>query len=166
MTLAEAIAAAVVSWPGVQTDHSLVIGESVARRCNGNIRCAATTSTVGFFESRYQDRIQAGQCKRYECDPVKLKGGGILFRSMSYYQAMQHTTVSDEEWRLMVGLEPVNIDTATGVAVRWIQRGWRACGSHAGAISYYAVGHCRWSGAKKRGAFAERVEARLRASVE
>lgn len=166
MTLAEAFAAILVSLPGVSTDHSLVIGESVDRWCNGKPRCAATVMTIGFFESRFQDRIQAGQCKRYECDAVRMRGGGIWFRSMSYYQLMRHTTSSNDEWAAVVGLEPVNIDTATGVAVRWIQRGWRACGSHAGAISYYAVGHCRWSGAKKRGAFAERVEARFRASVE
>lgn len=154
---AAAIAAAISALPGADSDHVPEIARAIERAAPTRPR-AARLIAIGYSESRFLPRIQAGDCRRYkvrgqffhECDAG---------RARSFWQ-MQATAMVPE-WPVLLGLEPQTIEVAARAADRILQRGMRSCKTEEGAANFYARGNCRWSGGKKRALLAERIRARL-----
>lgn len=147
----ETVAVMMLACPGV---HSAEYAEPVAEALQ-NIpwdapeqRKAALVMTVGCFESRWLERIQAGQCHKDECD----RG-----RARSFFQ-LQHTWATRDNWSDLLGLEHANIYSATDSAIRVLRSGLSTCHSVRGALSYYAVGRCAWGGVNSRVSFERRLE--------
>lgn len=165
MTLESLILAALLALPNTDLratpERGPMVAGAIARACDGEPRLCALLVSVGFHESRFLDRIQAGQCRRYECDAFVTRSGEVRYRARSWWQLHRHAAASAEEWRATTGLAPENVSTAALVAANVIRRGLRACGSNAGAVAYYALGRCRWSGAESRVAMALRIQRRL-----
>lgn len=108
---------------------------------------------VGHFESGFQERIQAGKCRRYECDAKYGPGGEFLgHRSKSYWQ-LQRTSFSAPFWEDMTGSEIMPTFEAARAAARVLGAGRKKCHSVGGAVSWYATHDC--SAADRRAAFAE-----------
>jgi hypothetical protein len=108
-----------------------------------------------WFETKFLKRIQAGQCKAWECDRGRARG----------YPQLQKTAAAHvpEVWDSIVGTDPENVQTAIDAAAPIVRRGKKVCGTAAGAASYYARGACRgWDGAAARGALADRLRASLK----
>lgn len=115
---------------------------------------------VGWFESGFQERIQAGKCRRYECD-AKYGPGGVFLghRSRSYWQ-LQRTSFSRDYWDDMVGAEQIPTFEAARGAARVLGAGYKKCHSLGGAVSWYATHDC--SAADRRAAFAESLFKKIR----
>ena len=166
----EALIAALLALPNTDLaatpERAPMVAQAIADASGGDARLGALLVSVGFHESRFVDRIQAGQCRRYECDSFVLPSGEVRFRARSFFQLHRHAAASGDEWRRTTGLATENVSTAAAVAARVLSKGLRACGSSPGAVAYYATGRCRWSGARSRVALAQRVERRLRAAAQ
>jgi len=108
---------------------------------------------VGWFESGFQERIQAGRCRKYECD-AKYGPGGVFLghRARSYWQ-LQKTSFVAPFWDDMVGSDPMPTFEAARGAARVLGAGYKRCHSLGGAVSWYATHDC--SAADKRAAYAE-----------
>lgn len=105
--------------------------------------------TVGFHESRFLGRIQAGKCRKDECDAYKDALGRVQHRSRTYYQIQQTGAVTSDEWREMVGTEVWPTFVATSVAARVLSTARTACARHgawpAPTFSRYGTGaSCAW----------------------
>lgn len=108
---------------------------------------------VGHFESGFQERIQAGRCRRYECDAKFGPGGVFLYhRSRSYWQ-LQQTSFAAPFWEDMVGAEFIPTYEAARAASRVLGVGFKKCRTLGGAVSWYATKDC--SAADRRASFAE-----------
>jgi hypothetical protein len=108
---------------------------------------------VGHFESGFQERIQAGQCRRHECDAKFGPGGVFLYhRARSYWQ-LQRTSFSAPFWEDMTGPELIPTFESARAATRVLGAGYKKCHSLGGAVSWYATHDC--SAADRRAAFAE-----------
>lgn len=142
-------------------DRAPTIATAIHQASGGNPRLAALIVTTGHFESRFQDRIQAGECKRWECDSYVTRSGEVRFRARSFFQLQRPAAASWDEWASTTGLEPENVTLAAAVAGRLLSRGLRGCGTLDGAFGVYAGVGCRWVGAPRRVAMARRIESRL-----
>lgn len=170
MTVEALILAALLALPNTSfrdaPERAPVVAQAIGQSCAGDLRLCSLLVSVGFHESRFLDRIQAGACLRHECDSFVLPSGEVRFRARSFWQLHRHAAASGAEWRATTGLAPENVSTGAAVAARRLRRGLAACRSYDGAVSYYAYGSCRpWPGAAKRVALARRIESRLRAGV-
>lgn len=149
--------------------YATALAGAIVDASNGNPTKAAVLVAVGQSESRFLERIQAGDCRpptrsrMGECDAYRLPDGRIEFRARGVWQTHRHAAVSAAEWDAVNGTDPHNVQTAARVAARALMRGWRLCRSVEGAIANYAVGTgCRWHRADERAASARNIEARLR----
>jgi len=130
-------------------------------------RKVALSLTTAKFESSLLSRIQAGDCRTYashgrrffECDGYKDRWGAVHFRAHSYWQIQPIPIVP--EWSEIVGLDYDSVLKAARAADRILARGLKACHTDQGAISYFAVGHCGWTGAYRRAIFARKVYSEL-----
>lgn len=105
----------------------------------------------GYFESRFAAHVQAGRCRRNECDAVSLPGGRIFHRARSYWQLHASPLVPWPEWRTLTGLEFVPTADAAYAAARVVGYGYSRCDSVDGAIAIFATGRsCRWSRVSRR----------------
>lgn len=146
----EAIATAMlVALPGATPEHSEDIANAIAEAGNGDRLLVAELATIGFYESGFLPRIQAGRCRKHECD----KG-----RARTWWQ-FQRTSYSRDAWETSVGLEPEAILEAAKVAATVLIAGRNACRSIEGTLSFYATGHCLWSGARYRAKLVRRLVA-------
>lgn len=171
----EALIVALLALPNTDLaatpERAPMVAKAIADASGGDARLGALLVSVGFHESRFVDRIQAGRCRPPsrgnpgECDAFVTRSGEVRFRARSWWQLHRLAAASGDEWRRTTGLASENVSTAAAVAARVLSKGLRACGSAAGAVAYYATGRCRWSGAARRVALAERVERRLRARM-
>jgi hypothetical protein len=132
-----------------------VFALAVARHADSKAH-AAEAVAVAWWETKILARIQAGECrrptrsKRGECD---WHYGKKLFQARSYFQIHEDASLKARtRWNELVGLEPENVDASVDVAMQLLRRGKQVCKTSEGAISYFAVGHCRWPGAAKRAA--------------
>lgn len=174
MTLESLILAALLSLPNTSfreaPERAPMVAQAIGRACAGDARLCALMVSVGFHESRFLDRIQAGQCRpprrgyAGECDAFVTRGGEVRYRSRSYWQLQRGATASFDEWVSTTGLEPQNVSAAADIAGRRIRRGLRACGTLDGAVAYYAFGGCRWIGSARRVALARKIESQLRSA--
>lgn len=73
---------------------------------------ASALGAIGFRESSLSLEIQNGTCRDFECDPRKLKGGGVEFRARSGFQLHlnDHTR---PVWDQLVGVENTAVQVAT-----------------------------------------------------
>jgi hypothetical protein len=122
------------------------IAEAIARWSDDR-ELAAIAVSVAWHETKFLARIQAGDCKKFECDRGRARG---------YFQPHEDASLlARERWDDLVGLGDHNVDAQAEVALQLLRRGRKVCRTLEGAASYYAVGHCRFPGAKKRARTAE-----------
>jgi len=140
MSLEATVLAMLVALPGAAPAHTETIADAVAEASEGDRLLAAELIAVGFFESGFTPRIQAGGCYSYECDKGKAR---------SYWQ-MQKTSFTHDTWNSMVGLDHEGILIAAQTAGNILLAGRKACKSVSGTLSWYATGRCRWAGARHR----------------
>lgn len=160
--LEAAISSLLLSLPNVDLAEPEKLAVPMAELYRENPRATVLLIAIGYYESRYLDRIQAGQCRRWECDAFVWRGE-VRFRSLSYFQLQRSACASREEWLSAKGLSGEAVGAAVGIAGRRVASGLRACGTFEGAASWYAYGSCRgWAGAKKRARLADWVEVKLK----
>lgn len=72
---------------------------------------AAVLGAIGFRESAFSLDVHEGRCARFQCDPKKLTGGGIMFQARSSFQlhANDHTR---PVWEQLVGVEHTAVQVA------------------------------------------------------
>jgi hypothetical protein len=130
-----------------RTEQVRPIAESIARWTDGDIPLAAIAVSVGWHETKFLERIQAGRCFAWECDRGFARG---------YFQPHKDASLlARERWDDLVGLGEHNIDAQVEVVIQKLRRGRSVCRTLGGAASYYARGDCRWAGANKRAKTAE-----------
>ncbi len=134
------MAAMLVALPGATPLHASELSDAIAEASGGDRLLAAELTTIGFFESGFLERIQAGKCRKGECDNG---------RARSWWQ-FQRTSYSRDAWDTSLGLEPEAIRAASKVAASVLVAGRNACHSVQGTLSFYATGRCSWSGARYR----------------
>lgn len=96
----------------------------------------ALLMTAGWWESRYNRRIHAGECASDECD------GGA---SRSVYQVQNNGTYPEELWENSVGLDYESTLNATRAAALSFSAAWRVCHKKHGTKGVWAAygrGHC------------------------
>lgn len=139
--------AMLVALPGATPEHSEDIANAIAEAGNGDRLLVAELAAIGHFESGFTARIQAGACRKDECD---------FGRARSYYQ-FQRTSYSRYAWETSVGLEPEAILEASKVAAAILLAGRKACRTVEGTLAFYATSRCRWSGARYRARLVDRL---------
>lgn len=152
---AAAILTVLTSLPNRASDfdeHAPTIAAAIAQ-VSSSSREAAGLVTLGELESRFAPRIQAGECRKLECDR------GLAHGFFQLHADKVGTTV----WNELVGLEKTTIDLNVRIAARILGRGRRVCRSEAGAFSYFALGHCGFAGGPRRATIAARFATRLSA---
>lgn len=85
---------------------------------------AAWLLEVGYHESGFRKRIQAGDCRENECDAVRVNGELVfLARSMWQFHRIPRIgevgSMSAEDWRLSLGTKDENVARAAWVAARF-----------------------------------------------
>jgi hypothetical protein len=128
-----------------------------------SLELAVLLVTQAYAESRLAKNVHEGNCRPYECDPVRVVSTGkIHHRARSLWQ-IHHILPIEEEWERMSGASFENTRAAAWAAAKLLSRGYRACGTFVGAISRYAgVDGCHWSEAKQRSRLFEQLRARAR----
>ena len=123
---------------------------------------AALLVTQGWWESKFAERIGAGRCRSFECDPLVLRDGRVLHRSRHYWQLQTSSFVPRHLWNDLVGTEYEPTTLAAHAAAVVLGEGLKRCGSVPGAISFYAGGgKCAWSGMTTRVAMFRSVRSKL-----
>lgn len=132
-------------WPGASLDLGVLL------------------VTQAYEESRLAKNVHEGQCRAYECDPIRVGfSGEIRHRARSLWQ-IHHIRPVEDEWDHMVGADYESTRFAAWAATKILSRGYRNCGTLSGAISQYAgVGTCGWSQSKKRGKLVLKLRDRAR----
>lgn len=159
---AAAIALAINALPGAASEHVPVTARAIELAAP-TPRRAALLVAIGYHESRFLPRIQAGDCRTYTRRGQKIQECDAG-RARSYFQ-MQHTALAPE-WPELLGLDAPTVKLAARVADRILARGLRSCKTEAGAASYYATGRCTWPGGVRRGAMAKRILPKLEACTK
>lgn len=167
---AAAVATVIGTLPGAETEHVPVTAEAIALAAP-TPRRAALLIAIGYSESRFLPRIQAGDCRSFvvrgrwqaECDGEK-QGREIVFKARTYWQ-MHELGPAIPVWNELLGLGEPNVQLAARIASRTIGRCLNLCKTDAGAASCYGTSHCAWRGGIKRGALAARLAPKLEACV-
>jgi hypothetical protein len=124
---------------------------------------AAILIVQGYFESRFAAHVQAGRCRRDECDAITLSGGRVFHRARSYWQLHASSLVPWNEWYRLAGVEFVPTADAAYAAARVVGLGLTRCETLEGAVAMFATGRsCRWTRAAQRVRMAQNVERGLR----
>lgn len=128
-----------------------------------SIELSALLVTEAYSESRFARNVHEGKCRAWECDPVRSAyTGQVRHRARSIWQIHRSSPV-EAEWDQMLGADQSSTTAAAWAAAKLLTRGYRACGSIAGAISRYAgVDDCHWSEAEKRVRFYISLRERIR----
>lgn len=130
-----------------RTEDVRPLAESLSRQAGDDVELLAVAVSVGWHETKFLERIQAGYCLPHECDRGLARG---------YFQPHEDASLlSRKRWNDLVGIKPRNIDAQVEVALQLLRRGKKVCRTLAGTASYYARGNCRWIGAQKRARTAE-----------
>ncbi|MFC1641890.1 hypothetical protein ACFL5O_04260 [Myxococcota bacterium] len=133
------------------------------------LQLALLLVTEAYWESRLSRNIHQGQCRSFECDPVRSpRTGRIEHRARTLWQVHRSAPIA-AEWDQMIGVDLRSTRMAAWAATKLLSFGYRSCRTVSGAISRYAgVRRCDWSGATRRVAMFESLErraARLRAKA-
>jgi hypothetical protein len=107
--------------------------------------------TQAYAESRLARNVHEGNCRPYECDPIRNAMTGVVsHRARSLWQ-IHHIAPIESEWHLMQGSDLQSTTAAAWAAAKLLSRGYRACRSISGAIASYAgLRSCYWSQADSR----------------
>jgi hypothetical protein len=107
--------------------------------------------TQAYLESTLAKNVHEGNCRSYECDPIRIVGlGQIRHRARSLWQIHRISPI-ESEWEHMQGSDLQSTTAAAWAAAKLLGRGYRACSSIAGAVTRFAgVEGCEWSEAPKR----------------
>lgn len=148
MTLAEAILAVLLRLPAWHEDQAelarvermTTIAIAITAASGGDLKLAALVIMEGEWETRYNRRVHAGECERWECDPVSHRDT-VRHTSITPWQLKQNS-MSRDAWLAMVGtgVEPTTL--AARESARRLTLGLKRCRSIKGAITLYAVGSC------------------------
>lgn len=166
---AAAIALAINALPGAASEHVPVTARAI-ELATSSPRQAALLTAIGYSESRFLPRIQAGECRSYkkkdgrwehECDGV-LQNGVIIYRARSYFQHLE-LGAARPVWDEMIGLEPASVEVAANVAGKTVERCMRGKKTDAAVATCYAGRAGMWPGGRARGALAERLRPKLEA---
>lgn len=71
----------------------------------------AVLGAIGYRESALSLDIQNGSCRRFECDPRKLTGGGVKFQARSSFQ-LHENDHTRPVWDQLVGVENTAVQVA------------------------------------------------------
>jgi len=120
---------------------------------------AAVLVAIGFWESRFSRRVQAGKCPWSGCTRWNR-------RAHSDWQIESSPAVSRPLWRAIVGLGQSHVDLAAWTSARLLGLARGRCGHHAHwmarTVSCYATGSsAHWPGADRRARMAWWVGWRL-----
>jgi hypothetical protein len=107
--------------------------------------------TQAYSESRLAKNVHEGNCREYECDPIRSAWSGqISHRARSLWQ-IHHVGPVESEWEHMQGSDLESTKAAAWAAAKLLIRGYRSCHSIHGAITRYAgIVGCQWSDADRR----------------
>lgn len=111
-------------------------------------KLAALIVTKGWWESRFASNVHRGKCRPDQCDPMRV-GKVIIHKARSPWQ-LQRTGYSESMWANLVGAELKPTRNAAWVAAKILSEGKRRCRSYYGALAWYGVQRCDWSGASGR----------------
>lgn len=102
------------------------------------LELVAATAMLGMWESRFSSHVHAGQCARFECDPVSRRGQ-VVHTSITSWQ-LKRNAMPEAAWLGMIGtgLEPTTL--AAKEAARRYAVAYRRCRTVEGAINAYALG--------------------------
>jgi hypothetical protein len=124
---------------------------------------AAILIVQGYYESRFAERVQAGRCRRDECDAIRLPGGRVFHRARSYWQLHASKLLPWREWHAIAGVEFVPTADAAYAAARVLGLGRARCETVEGTLAMFATGRsCRWRRAAERARMIQSVERTLR----
>jgi len=124
---------------------------------------AAILIVQGYFESRFAAHVQAGRCRRDECDAIKLPGGRVFHRARSYWQLHASALLPWPEWYSIAGVEFVPTADAAYAAARVLGLGLVRCETLEGTIAMFATGRsCHWARAAQRARMVQNIERGLR----
>jgi hypothetical protein len=124
---------------------------------------AAILIVQGYFESRFAAHVQAGRCRRDECDAITLPGGRVFHRARSYWQLHASSLLPWPEWYALAGVEFVPTADAAYAAARVVGLGRTRCETLEGTIAMFATGRsCHWAGAAQRARMVQNIERGLR----
>lgn len=148
MTLAEALLAILVASEPWYEDRAeqgrlerlTTLAIAITDASQQDPKMAALVTMAGFWESRWNLRVHAGQCRRWECDPISHRRI-IRHTSITPWQLKQWDMPSDR-WLAMVGTELVPTTLAARESARRLTLGIKRCRSIPGAINMYAIGKC------------------------
>jgi hypothetical protein len=99
--------------------------------------------TKGWWESRFALNVHQGNCRSYECDPIKMRTTGKIVHLARTPWQFQRTAYSETYWDKMVGTDLESTRLAAYTAAIILSRGRDACKSEQGAIVWYGRGRCR-----------------------
>jgi hypothetical protein len=113
------------------------------------VELGALLVSVGYHESGFRRRIQAGECRPRECDSYH-RAGHWYYPAQTMWQ--QHALPGRRaEHRAMVGTHSAAVEAAARGAARRLASGFRGCRTIAGAVSQYGGAKgCGWPGASSR----------------
>ena len=135
MDLATAILTALMALPCPRDEPAEVckpwraeVSTAIAQATKGNEKLAAQLAEIGYHESAFRKRIQAGDChdgKRYgapgECDQVWDANGVHRHLARSEWQIHSGGLVARADWRAMKGTDPVSLLLSAKIALRIYQ---------------------------------------------
>lgn len=122
---------------------------------------ALQLAMLSFQESRNSREVQAGECRKNECDP-QTKNGEVTHLARTGWQLHKQARIT-EEWDLMVGTSQENLDAAAWAAAKvWVSSYWTCGGTVAGGTAAYAGQGktCQWEGSARRVNFYKMIRPR------
>jgi hypothetical protein len=120
------------------------IAQAIAEVCS-DAHCAAALIALGQVESRFAERVQAGRCRRHECDSGRSRGVWQL----------NIRAVNRETWRVLGRYGDDSLRIGAREALRIWRYGLKRCGGKLSCARARYRGTIVVSGADR--AFARRV---------
>jgi hypothetical protein len=141
-------------WPGSAQEVALVL------------------TTIAWHESGFDQGVHAGECKSFQCDPIRKRDGVVLkFRATSLWQIHSNALVPEPVWRTLAGADEESTRRAALIAGRLASGARRMCEyQHRGGdwvtmtFAAYGTGSvCHKESAKTRAATFHRFSRKLEA---
>jgi hypothetical protein len=124
---------------------------------------ALQLTMLNYQESGLSREVQAGQCKKHECDPQTNKDGKLVHLARTGWQLHYNGRLIAGEWDQMVGLSQEAMDHAAWAAAKiWVSSYWTCGGKVPGGIAAYAGQGttCVWSGVDRRVRFYRMIKSK------
>jgi hypothetical protein len=109
-----------VESPAARCTRLEPIAQAIDETCRGDIPCAAALIALGQVESRFAERVQAGRCRRFECDRGRSRG---VFQ-------INITAVDSETWAALGRYDNESLRIGAREAIRIWRYGLSRCGGN------------------------------------